>query len=186
MDIPLVQTPHAVSPAGSMAQQTAALESGQVVVYAFRTPDEARSLALVLSELCPHPEQAKIGLVELLINAVEHGNLGISYAQKTELVGQSALSRELERRLLLPEYRDKTATVQISRSGDALHFLIQDQGEGFDWQPFMELDPNRFLHPHGRGIAWARQVAFSLVEYRGTGSEVLAVVDLSPECPPSL
>ena len=150
--------------------------AGVPVVYACKTPDEARTLAGQLAQLCPDPEQALIGLLELLLNAVEHGNLGISYAEKSALVQQSALGAELERRLLLPEYADKTATVSVTWTGDEIHFLIRDQGAGFDWSPYLEIDPARVRHPNGRGIAWAKGVSFQRIEYHGIGNEVLAVV----------
>ncbi|MBF0460670.1 MAG: ATP-binding protein [Magnetococcales bacterium] len=145
-------------------------------VYSFKTPDEARALASSLAQLCPDPEQSRIGLMELLLNAVEHGNLGVSYAEKTELVQQSAFHAELERRLRLPEYCDRTATVSVTRTDDEIHFLIRDQGTGFDWSSYLEIDPVRVLDPNGRGIAWAKNVSFQHIEYHGIGNEVLAVI----------
>ncbi|MBF0462118.1 MAG: ATP-binding protein [Magnetococcales bacterium] len=171
------QTDVCCSPSlGTAAQPSGMGVAGVPVVYLFKTPDEARTLAGQLARFCPDPAQAMIGLLELLLNAVEHGNLGISYAEKSALVRHSALGAELERRLLLPEYADKTATVSVSWTGDEIHFLIRDQGTGFDWSPYLEIDPARVRHPHGRGIAWARGVSFQRIEYRGIGNEVLAVV----------
>ncbi len=155
------------------------LEVASTQVYTFKTPDEARALAGELASLCPDPERSRIGLMELLLNAVEHGNLAISYAQKTELVETFAFQSELERRLQLPEHGEKRATVSVTRTGGELQFLIQDQGDGFDWSPYLEIDPTRVLHPHGRGIAWAKAVSFDRLEYRGRGNEVLAVIAIA-------
>ena len=45
----------------------------------FKTIDEARSVSIQLSNMCPSPQRVVVGLVELLINAVEHGNLDIGF-----------------------------------------------------------------------------------------------------------
>ena len=50
--------------------------------FSFRTLDEARHLAALLAKSCPEPEHKTRGLSELLVNAVEHGNLGITYQEK--------------------------------------------------------------------------------------------------------
>ena len=143
-----------------------------------RTTDDANRLAKFLANLCPRPERTFVGLAELLINGVEHGNLGISYVEKTRLNADMALHAEIERRLTLPEHAGKFVDVQYERSDDAIRFRICDQGEGFDWQAYVEVDPSRVLDSHGRGIAMAKLVSFDSVEYLGTGSEVVAEVAL--------
>ena len=52
---------------------------------------------------CPDPEAVIIGLTELLVNAVEHGNLGITYEDKTALNAAGTWDTEVRRRLALPE-----------------------------------------------------------------------------------
>lgn len=44
---------------------------------------------------------------------------------------------------------------------------ITDQGEGFAWERYLEMDPSRAFDTHGRGIAMARMISFDSVEYRG-------------------
>lgn len=50
-----------------------------------RTLDEARKLAAFIALLGPQPETLAMGLSELLVNGVEHGNLGIDFAEKSRL-----------------------------------------------------------------------------------------------------
>jgi len=144
----------------------------------FRTLTEARELAILLSGLCPEPERVALGLTELMVNAVEHGNLAISYAEKSELCRTNAWQSEIERRLALPEYKLRCAYVRVSRSADALQFSIRDDGAGFWWKEFLELDPARAFSPNGRGIALARELAFSHLEYQAPGNVVFARVPL--------
>ena len=53
--------------------------------FKFRTLDDAYKLTILLAKFCPQPMEIVMGLRELLINAVEHGNLGLSYEQKKDL-----------------------------------------------------------------------------------------------------
>lgn len=145
---------------------------------AYRTVEEAREIGIFLSGLCPNPDLAVIGLVELLVNAVEHGNLGISYADKTRLRQEGAWDHEVRRRLLQPENRSKRAEVAVVREMNELTFTIRDQGEGFNWNKYLEFDPERAFDPNGRGIAMAKQLSFSHLEYLGAGNIVRATVNL--------
>src|SRR5438477_4285985 len=53
--------------------------------FTFQTVDQARDLGALLANTCPDPTATVIGLTELLVNAVEHGNLGITYEDKSKL-----------------------------------------------------------------------------------------------------
>lgn len=145
-----------------------------------RSLDESRDLATILAGVCPAPEKAVIGLSELLINAVEHGNLGITYDEKTELNAGNRLLAEVERRLALPEHAEKAVTVDVEHGDDAVRFRIRDCGEGFDWSAYVDVDPTRILDTHGRGIAMAKLISFDRVDYVGCGNEVHVEVRLEP------
>ena len=143
-----------------------------------RTVEQARDTAAVFVNACPDPEAVVIGLTELLVNAVEHGNLGITYEDKTALNASGQWEAEIQRRLTLPENRSKRVRLHIERMAGELRFTIRDEGRGFDWDKYLEVHPQRAFDNHGRGIAIARAMSFDRVEYRGNGSEVLAVVKL--------
>src|SRR5437764_4950947 len=70
--------------------------------FTYRTIEEARGLAAVLASACPDAESTVIGLTELMVNAVEHGNLGITYDEKSALLADESWSAEVSRRLTLP------------------------------------------------------------------------------------
>lgn len=146
--------------------------------FRFRTPSEAKSLATLLSQACPVPDVAALGLWELLINAVEHGNLEITYAEKSRLLEENGLEGEIQARLTGPAFGARHARVTFQRSPEALEITITDEGPGFDWQRYVDLDPSRAFHSHGRGIAMTRQLSFPEVSYRGRGNEVALRVPL--------
>ena len=145
-------------------------------VFSIRTVDEARDVATILANVCPDPDTAVVGLTELLLNAVEHGNLGITYEEKSLMHDKDEWQQEVERRLALPENVDKRVEIRFERDADAVRFTIRDAGPGFDWNRFLDLDPTRAFHTHGRGIAMARRLSFTSLDYRGNGNEVVATV----------
>ena len=144
--------------------------------FAFQTPDQAWDLAALLAKTTPPPERAAGGLAELMLNAIEHGNLEIGYDEKSRLLETGTWREEIARRLRLPEHAGKQARVSFDRQEREILFRIQDQGSGFDWQRYMELSPDRAFHLHGRGIAMSRQLWFDRLDYLGDGHEVLAAI----------
>ena len=113
-----------------------------------------------------------------MINAVEHGNLGITYAEKTELVLGGRWHAEVDRRLALPENAPKKVEVHFSRRPAAFEVTIRDQGKGFDFSRYLDFDPRRLFDPHGRGIAMARADCFDSVEYQAPGNVVRVRIDV--------
>jgi len=148
--------------------------------FRFASIHDAQQLTGLLALTCPQPDQAALGLAELLINAVEHGNLGISYAEKKQIKIDGLWAAEVARRLTLPEYSARTVSVRVRRLSDEVEFTIEDQGAGFDWAAYAEFDPQRAFDPNGRGIALARRFSFTRLEYSGCGNVVVATVAGAP------
>lgn len=146
--------------------------------FEFRTLKEARQLARVLACVCPAPERASIGLVELMINAIEHGNLEISYSEKSELCRQGNWEAEVARRAGLSRFSSRVARVQVVREVHAIRFVVQDEGPGFHYFDYLDFSSARAHDPNGRGIALARTFAFSDLSYRSPGNVVVAEVRL--------
>ena len=119
--------------------------------FRFRTPEEARNLAFLIANCFPDPEAAVYGLNEMLINAVEHGNLGITYDEKTRLILEGNLQEEIERRLESPEYGDKWARLSFEAGERCLRVRIKDEGAGFDWRQYLDISPERATHPSRPG-----------------------------------
>lgn len=145
--------------------------------FRFRSLQDVYEMSALLSHLSCQPEKVASGLSELLLNAVEHGNLGITYAEKSEFALEGKWQQEVERRLELPEYRERHVTVELLREPSSTTFKIIDQGKGFDPEKYLEFDPQRATDVHGRGIAMSRLMSFSTVEYLGCGNQVLARVE---------
>jgi len=144
--------------------------------FSFQTLQEARDLALLLADISMNPERTVTGYSELLINAVEHGNLGITYAEKGRLLSEDRWADEIENRLKSPVHAEQKVEVVLHKEADALTVTITDQGPGFKWQKYMQLEPERAFDLHGRGIAMSRGLSFDHLEYLGKGNSVVAKV----------
>ncbi len=144
--------------------------------FSIQTIDEAAQLASFIAHACPNPEAAVMGISELLINAVEHGNLGLAYAEKSTLKQEDRWHEEISRRAALPENASKEVRLSYRRQPDAITLRICDQGHGFSWQNYLEIDPKRAFDPNGRGIAMARMLSFSSITYEGCGNIAVATI----------
>lgn len=140
--------------------------------FALADLPEAEALAGLLATLAKRPEAVAMGLVEMLLNGIEHGNLGIDFETKSRLKQEDGWMDEVRRRLALPENRGKRVKVALQRQGAEWVVLIADEGPGFDWRRFIEIAPERAFAPNGRGIALSREIAFSAVNFLGSGNTV--------------
>lgn len=145
--------------------------------FDIRTPTEARNLATMLALACPEPGSVVVGLQELMLNAIEHGNLGIGGDLKQALIAEGGLSAEVQKRLEDPEYSDRVVRISFHRGERVISLSIQDEGIGFDHEQFDgELQASGQYR--GRGIALARAMSFDDVVYEAGGSLVRATIML--------
>jgi len=159
-----------------LVQQSKIVELLQQGRFQIRTMEEAYDLAILLGRACPDSEKVVFGLNELLANGVEHGNLGIGFDDKTLFQETDTWEAEIQHRLSLPENAQKVVDVLFERLSDCIRFTISDQGNGFDWRKYEHLNTDRILESHGRGIAMAKALSFSRLEYQGTGNQVVCVI----------
>lgn len=165
----------------SLRQSHRTFRNLHMAEFGFRTMSDARDLATMAAHATGEPERTVLGLTELMYNAIEHGNLAITYAEKTALLADQAFVGEVERRLARPEFASRMAILKIERLDGETRFTIRDQGTGFDWSRYLELSPERAFDTHGRGIAMAGMLSFDAIEYRGSGNEVICrVFDVPP------
>jgi len=173
VDAALAQFKQWVESQAGAHEASGALLSLEYGVFRCRTLAESRDLASGLARGCPEPKRVVLGLQELLTNAVEHGNLGISYADKTRLLLENRWVDEVERRQSLPGCGQRTVTVTLERDAAGINLTIRDEGDGFEWRKYLDFDPERAFDPHGRGIAMARMMSFDSLEYQGNGNTVV-------------
>lgn len=150
----------------------------QKASFRFRHMLEAQALAEFLGEACPNPRLAIMGISELLVNAIEHGNLGIGFEEKSKLQVSDGWLKEIERRLNLPENIHKFVEVEFTRYPTEIHITVKDSGLGFKPKPFEKIKTEQRLDKSGRGIALAKHLAFERLEYSEKGNSVTGVITL--------
>ncbi|MDE3060792.1 MAG: hypothetical protein KGJ06_07260 [Pseudomonadota bacterium] len=134
------------------------------------------SVAQTLAQHFPMSEAAVTGIYELLLNAVEHGNLGIGFATKTALVRQGIWLEEINRRLALPENADKEVEISLLRDDRQCRLTIGDQGGGFAWHKYIGKLTDSSI-PNGRGLWIALHSNFARIAFNASGNKVTCVAE---------
>ncbi len=122
-------------------------------------------------------EEVRTCVREIIINAIEHGNLGISFDEKTREQERGDYLAFLMRRQSMDEYRNMMVSVEYIIDSEKCAFRITDQGAGFDHRKMMAEEKDRVQDMtlmHGRGIAMARMV-FDRVHYNDAGNQVVLI-----------
>ena len=117
----------------------------------------------------------RLGLFELVTNAIEHGNLGITYDEKSQAANEDRFADLYWERLEDPALAARKVTIDFQADLDQCCWVISDEGAGFDWR----LVPNPMDDPdslalHGRGIFLSR-LQFDELEYVSPGNAVRAM-----------
>lgn len=114
-------------------------------------------------------------LMELLTNALEHGNCDISYDEKTEWLekGGNILSLIAEKNKI-PEIAKRKIHIAYAIGKSKSKFLIRDEGKGFDWKSRLNADFSD--ETHGRGMKLSSELVKNLT-YNSKGNEVTFEVE---------
>lgn len=149
--------------------------------FTFKTLNEVERLVPMLSKRCPNNKDVALGLSEIMVNAIEHGNLEIDYQEKKALLLNRRWLKEIEKRCKSSKYKKRFAKISIERHKSKISFYIEDQGRGFNWEQYMTLDPKRLLDPNGRGILCASATGFDSICYEKPGNKVRCTIKLDEE-----
>lgn len=153
------------------------VDSGKIVMK-FKTEFDAPRLIVerLMKEIKPQyfePDSLiniELGLMELVTNAIEHGNLNITYQEKLEVTKDNSLVDLYHKRLQDNMLAARKVTVEFAFSQQKCEWTITDEGNGFD--PSSIPDPiakENIENLSGRGI-FISKFAFDNVEYLGKGN----------------
>jgi PAS domain S-box-containing protein len=135
-----------------------------------------RSLA---KQFDPHRvSMIRLGLREIIVNAIEHGNLKISFQDKTEAQGRGAFFELLRRQQSEEGLGEKAVRISYRLETDRVVYEIEDEGDGFDFWKVLNEDPsvpNELNLEHGRGLLLAKSI-FDRMEFDGKGNRVSLTV----------
>jgi DNA-binding response OmpR family regulator len=148
--------------------------SGQ---YEFSRLKEGREVAAFLANFANDASKAIVALTALMTNAIEHGNLGIGYELKNELLRSGGYEKEFLKRSKSDFYKHRTVLVEFKKEAGAVRVYITDQGKGFDWKDFIDFDPSRMTEPNGRGIALANSTNPGSIQFLEDGHKVCYTIN---------
>jgi CRP-like cAMP-binding protein len=115
----------------------------------------------------------QLALGELIVNAVEHGNCGITYEEKTMGMENGFSVVELvAERCKDPLIRSKKVEFLWDIHPEKSVFVIRDEGAGFDVRAYLQkIAAQDKLSLHGRGIRMASALSTEL-KYNAKGNQV--------------
>ena len=115
----------------------------------------------------------QLAMIELLVNAMEHGNAGITYEEKSAWLESGRSAPELvAERMKDPKRAGRKVRLSYRISPAQSSFQITDEGDGFDVSALP--DPAKgaaLLGMHGRGIVTSRGSVDRLL-YNAKGNSV--------------
>ena len=122
-------------------------------------------------------EFVRLSLVEIIINAIEHGNLEISNQEKSEMLLSENYFEYITSRQSNPAYRNREVVIDFDITPEKAVYTISDDGRGFEHKSFLNIeiagigaDPK----PHGRGLYMSRKI-FDEVRFNEAGNSVTLV-----------
>jgi PAS domain-containing protein len=121
------------------------------------------------SEITP----LRIGIREIIINAIEHGNLNITFDEKTSATHGNQYMEFIASRQKDPLYRDKRVVVKFTMDSERVIYVIEDQGNGFNYRKALERaqEANNEELAHGRGLVMAMGI-FDKIKFNEKGNRV--------------
>jgi len=120
----------------------------------------------------------QLALIELIVNAIEHGNCGISYEEKTKALEQGLSHVDfIAEKCKNPAIHARKVLFQWEIKPDRSTFIIQDQGNGFNVKAYLEKVKKQSNYSlHGRGIKMAASLSHKL-RYNAKGNQVALIVN---------
>ena len=161
-----------VFPAVIQTEHTVVLDNipervGGVIHLMLKTLEECVSESQLL--------HVRVVLQELLLNAIEHGNLNISAEEKSHALAENRFDQLMQQRRNSPKYSQRRVYVSMFHNLDrgVLEFRVRDEGKGFDWESVLQGHSDRLpmAAGSGRGIFLARTL-IPQITYHNTGNKV--------------
>jgi PAS domain S-box-containing protein len=119
----------------------------------------------------------RVAIREILLNSIEHGNLEISFDQKTEAIKDGKYFSLLTTKQNEPHLKNRKVNIEFSIDEEKAVYTISDQGEGFNYEAFINKSPNETnlsMLTHGRGITMAQNI-FDKMTFNDKGNKVKLV-----------
>jgi YesN/AraC family two-component response regulator len=116
--------------------------------------------------------EIEIGLNELIMNSIEHGNLEIPLDEKSKALEENRLPALYAKRQTDPILANRLVTVDFKIDLTGAEWLIRDEGRGFNWAAIPDPTQGKNIFGlNGRGI-FITKFQFDEMEYLEKGNVV--------------
>ncbi|MGB9730864.1 MULTISPECIES: ATP-binding protein [Calditerrivibrio] len=117
-------------------------------------------------------QKIRIGLSEMITNAIEHGNLEITGEEKFFATENDSYYDLLNQKLQDSKFKNRKVNIFVAISQKLLKITIKDKGKGFDTSKIKKEHTEEDLYKlHGRGILIA-SMYFDEINYNKKGNVV--------------
>ena len=113
----------------------------------------------------------KIGIEEVITNAIEHGNLGISFEEKSKAIQEGRLADLIAQKGRESDAAGRSVRISSRLSPERFELSVRDDGGGFDWRNLPAVEPENLLAFNGRGL-FLTKIYFDGVAFNDAGNEV--------------
>lgn len=98
--------------------------------------------------------EISVALYEIILNAMEHGNLEITPEEKSEHLHAGDYLNFVEKRRADPTLSVRKVSVHYRMDPSGLYYTVRDEGQGFDWARHFRAptEQEARLSVHGRGL----------------------------------
>jgi len=126
-------------------------------------------------------DQVSMALMEIIMNAIEHGNLSITFEEKSKAKDSGNYLKILKERLNLSKNINKKVTIDFTLDEQQALYTIRDEGDGFNHKEFLLKDVenlNDAQSQNGRGLFIASNI-FDQMIFNETGNVVTLIKKFS-------
>jgi len=116
----------------------------------------------------------RISLREIIINAIEHGNLEISFEDKSKAMMEDSYFETVRSKQMRPDFTGRKVYIDYSVNSERVMYTVTDEGPGFDHEKFFMKNtdsPEDLFLAHGRGLAMTKNT-FDRVIFNKKGNRV--------------
>mgnify|MGYP000527563026 CR=1 FL=1 len=116
----------------------------------------------------------QLGINELIVNAIEHGNLEISRLEKHQALEKNSYEKLYDERMSNSKLANRKVIIKLLLTKNKLSVEIEDEGNCFDWSNVPStLNADNKEKFNGKGIFLSKYY-FDSITYIGNGNKVRA------------
>ena len=124
----------------------------------------------------------RLAIREVIVNAIEHGNLEITFDEKLRMLKEDSYLKELHKRQNDKQYRDRKIVIEYTLNSEVVSYRITDEGKGFDHKKVIAaINANTAnLSLNGRGLIMVNEI-FDVMIFNDKGNQILLIKYLDTE-----